>query len=242
LRGPKRFRVFTILLALAVGVALAQQPITQTYRQTGNLLGANAYILGANYQANVIISPVQSKNGPDVYLVVWSSTIFAGPIPPPPPPPPQPPPPPPDMRTVSVGGTVPASAIRQSPSGILSLDLDISKMESLMGVFGVECVNAICTPFTPTSFSLKGTFAPLTSEIGTFSFSRNGNQTSTNIDQYCRTTSSFSGNESGAAANFAGNIGSLVITPSGAGANGNLNLRKGQLQTTSVCVPPPPPM
>ena len=233
-----------VCLGLAAGMALAQST-TQTYRQTGNLVGAFATATGVNYQANVNISPAVSPgNNQDIYVVNWSTTVYGGPIPLPLPCPPPtiPPPTPPDLVATFVSGLVPASAIQRLPSGGLSVDLDIGKLETLQFVGSVQCIGGVCNPIPPPpTFPLKGTFTPITSGVGAFTSSSNGNRSSLTIDPICRVGSSFSGSQTDTAAKFAGQIGAITVPAMPVGANGFLHLQKGQLTTTLTCTPPPPP-
>lgn len=233
-----------VCLGLAAGMALAQTT-TQTYRQTGNLVGASATATGANYQANVNISPAALPgNNQEIYVVSWSTTIYGGSVPPPIPCmlPTDPPPLPPDLVSTTVSGLVPSSAIQRLPSGGLFVDLDIGKIQ-VQYVGSVQCMNAVCNPISPPStFPLKGTFTPVTSGPGTFSSSSTGNRSSLTIDPICRSVYSFSGSQLDTSAKFAGQIGSITVPAMAVAGNAQLHAQKGQLTTTATCTPPPPPI
>ena len=223
-------------LALAAGLGLAQTT-TQNYRQAGNLVGAFASATGVNYQANVTISPaVFPANNQDKYLVNWSVTVYSGPLPPPVPT--NPPPPLPDLEATFVTGLVPASAIQRLPSGSLSVDLDIDRLETLQFAGSVRCISGACIPIPPpNSFPLKGTFTPITSGAGASTSSSNGNRSTLTIDPVCRIVNAFNGSEVDTSAKFAGQIGTITVSMP-AGPNGNLHLQKGQSTTTLTCAPP----
>jgi hypothetical protein len=238
----KRLVCGGVCLALAAWVAVAQTT-TQTSRQTGNLVGADANTTGPNYQANVNITPaVLPGNIQEMYNVYWNTTIYGGAVPPPLPCPVVPPPLPPDLISTSVAALVPASAIQRSASGGLSVDLDIGKVQ-LQFVASVQCIAGICNPIAPpTTFPLKGTFTPVTTGPGAFSSSSSGNRSSTNIDPICHIATSFSGNQTDTSAKFAGQIGAITVPEMPVGSNGHLHVQKGQLTTSSTCTPPPPPI
>ena len=135
-----------ICFGLFAGTAGAQT-ITQNFRQTGNLIGASATVTGANYQANVNVSPgVPPGSNQEMYVVIWSVTAYGGSLPPIPPcvVPPPPPPLPPDMISITVSGFVAASALQRLPSGGLTVDLDIGKLQQQF-VSSVQCINGACT-------------------------------------------------------------------------------------------------
>jgi len=70
-------------LAFAASVAVAQTT-TQTFRQTENLLGADANTTGPNYQPNVNITPTALPgNNQEMYNAYWNTTIYGGAVPPP---------------------------------------------------------------------------------------------------------------------------------------------------------------
>jgi hypothetical protein len=244
MKNLKRLVCGGLCIGLAAGMALAQTT-TQTYRQTGNLVGASATATGANYQANVNISPAALPgNNQEIYMVNWSTTIYGGSVPPPVPCllPTDPPPLPPDLVSTTASGLVPSSAIQRLPSGGLFVDLDIDKIQ-VQYFASVQCVNAVCNLIPPPStFPLKGTFAPITSGPGTFSSSSAGNRSSLTIDPICRFVYSVSGNQLDTSAKFAGQIGVIVVAPMAVGGNAQLHVQKGQLTTTATCTPPPPPM
>lgn len=238
----KRLVCGGMCLALAACVAVAQTT-TQTFRQTGNLVGADANATGPNYQANVNITPAALPgNNQEMYNVYWNTTIYGGATPPPLPCPVVPPPLPPDLISTSAAALVPASAIQRSTLGGLSVDFDIGKVQ-LQFVASVQCIAGICNPIPPpTTFPLKGTFTPVTTGPGAFSSSSSGNRSSTNIDPICHIETSFSGNQADTSAKFAGQIGAITVPETPVGSNGHLRVQKGQLTTSSMCTPPPPPI
>ena len=231
-----------ICLALAVWVADAQTT-TQTFRQTGNLVGADANASGPNYQANVNITPATLPGiNEERYNVYWNTTIYGGAVPPPLPCPVVPPPLPPDLISTSAAALVPASAIHRSTSGGLSVDFDLGTVQ-LQFVAAVQCVAGVCNPIPPpTTFPLKGTFTPVTTGPGAFSSSSSGNRSSTTIDPICHIATHFSGNQSDTSAKFAGQIGTITVPEMPVGSNGHLHVQKGQLTASSTCTPPPPPI
>lgn len=236
---PKRLVCAVLCLAWA---AIAQTT-TQAFRQTGNLVGADASVSGPTYQANVSITPaVLPGNNQEMYNVYWNTTIYGGAVPPPTPCPVVPPPLPPDLTSTSAAALVPASAIRRSTSGLLSVDLEIGTVQ-LQFVSAVKCVGGTCNPIPPpTTFPLKGTFTPVTTGPGAASSSSSGNHSSTNIDPVCRIVTSFSGNQTDTSAKFAGQIGAITVPEMPVGSNAHLRVQKGQLTSTSTCTPPPPPI
>ena len=236
----KRLACGGVCLALTAWVATAQTT-TQTFRQTGNLVGADANVSGPNYQAFVNITPATLPgNNQDMYNVYWNTTIYGGAVPPPLPCPVVPPPLPPDLISTSAAALVPASAIQRSASGGLSVDLDIGNVQF---VGSVQCIAGVCNQIPPpTTFPLKGTFTPVTTGPGAFSSSSSGNRSSTNIDPICHFSTSFSGNQTDTSAKFAGKIGAITVLDMPVGSNGHLHVQTGQLTTTSTCTPPPPPI
>lgn len=230
-----------VFLGLCAAVALAQTT-TQTYRQTGNLVGASAYITGPNYQANVNISPaVAPGSNQEMYVVNWMVTVYGTNVVPPPVcvVPPTPPPPPADMVSTTVSGLVPASAIQRLASGALSVNLDIGKLQQQYANT-MQCLGGVCNPVPPpATFPLVGTFTPITGPSA-FSSSSSGNRSTLNVDVVCRFMYSFSGNQTDTSARFAGQIGSVSVTDMGVGSNAQLHVQKGQMTQTSVCTPPTP--
>lgn len=237
----KRLVWGAMCLGLAAGIACAQS-ITQTYEQTGNLVGASATATGANYQASVNISPaVIPGHKEEIYLVNWSTTVYGGPIPPPVPcpPPVEPPPPPPDLVATFVSGLVPASAIQRLPSGGLMVDLDIRNLETLNLVASVLCVGGVCNPIPPPStFPLKGTFAPVTTGAGATISSTSGSRSQLTVNMICRAENSFSGSQTDTSAGFAGQIGAITVPTLPVGSNGNLHVQKGRSTVKLSCTPP----
>jgi hypothetical protein len=228
------FRNSAILLAICANLLAAQVVTTMTSRQTGNLVGASASSSGTLFSANVNISPTTSPKGGDAYLVSWSFISFMAP--------PPPAGPPPGLYSITASGLVPVSEIKSGfVPGALSVDLDISKLETKLFVGGTDCTSGPCISFVPVSFPLKGTFLPVAG-IGSSSVTENGNYDSQSVDPYCTIMNSFNGNRSASAANFSGVIGSFAVVPPSAGANGILQTQKGQLRMTQICTPPPPPM
>jgi len=238
----KRLVCGSIFAVLAAWVAVAQTT-TQTFRQTGNLVGADASVSGPNYQANVNITPaVLPGNNQETYNVYWNTTVYGGAVPPPLPCPVVPPPLPPDLISTSAVALVPASAIQRSNSGGLSVDLDIGKVQ-LQFVSSVQCIASVCNLIPPpTTFPLKGTLTPVTTGPGAFSSSSSGNRSSTSIDPICHIATSFSRNQTDTSAKFAGQIGTITVPEMPVGSNGHLHVQKGQLTTTATCTPPPPPI
>ena len=230
-----------VSVALTAWVAVAQTT-TQTFRQTGNLVGAGANASGPNYQANVNVTPVALPgNNREMYNVYWNTTIYGGAVPSPLPCPVVPPPLPPDLISTSAAALVPASAIQRLASGGLSVDFDMGKVQ-LQFVASVQCISGVCNAIpSPTTFPLKGTFTPATGP-GAFSSSSSGNRSSTNIDPVCHVANSFSGNQTDASAKFAGQIGAITVPQMPVGSNGYLHVQKGQLTTSLTCTPPPPPL
>lgn len=230
------------MLLLGLAAVAPAQTTTQTYRQTGNLLGASAYITGTNYQANVNISPtVPPGSKEEMYAVNWSVTVYGGNVVPPPVcvVPPNPPPPPVDAISTTVSGLVPASALQRGPSGALSVNLDIGKLQQQY-VMSLQCLGGNCTPTAPPlTFPLVGTFAPTTGP-GAYSSSTSGNRSNLNIDLICRYSYSFSGTQSDWSAKFSGHIGTLSVPDSAVLNNAQLHQQKGQMTQTSVCTPPTP--
>jgi hypothetical protein len=216
---------------------------TQTFRQTGNLAGGSATVTGAAYQANVYISPAQvQNNGPEIYWVYWTNTIYGGAVPPPVcVNPTDPPLLPPDMVSTTAAGFVPSSAIQRLPSGGLAVDLDLTKVQNPY-IGSQRCVGGVCgfVP-PPATFPVKGTFTPLTSGIGVSSSSWNGNRSFAFIDPICHVTNSYSGNQADTAARFTGQIGAIAVPAVTVGSNAQLHVQKGQWTQTSTCTPPPPP-
>lgn len=241
MRISKRLACGGMYLVVAACVAVAQTT-TQTSRQTGNLLGADANVSGPNYQANVNITPATLPgNNQEVYNVYWNTTIYGGAVPPPLPCPVVPPPLPPDLISTSATALVAASTIQRSSGGV-SVDFDIDTVQ-LQFVASVQCIAGICNPIPPpTSFPLKGTFTPVTTGPGAFSSSASGNRSSTNIDPICHIVTSFSGNQTDMSAKFAGQIGAISVLEMPVGSNGHLHVQKGQMTTSSTCTPPPPPI
>jgi hypothetical protein len=237
----KRSVCVSMGLALVAWVAIAQTT-TQTSRQTGNLVGADANATGPTYQANVNITPAaQPGTNQEMYNVYWNTTIYGGVVPPPSPCPVVPPPLSPDLISTLAVALVPASSIQRSTSGGLSVDLDIGKVQ-LQFVASVRCIAGVCNPIPPpTTFPLKGTFTPVTTGPGAFSSSSSGNRSSINIDPICHIATSFSGNQTDTSAKFAGQIGAITVPDMPVGSNGHLHVQKGQLMTTLTCTPPPPP-
>ncbi len=231
-------------VCLNVAAAMASgQTITQTYRQTGNMVGASTATTGVNYQANVNISPATfpGKNQ-NMYVIYWSTTVYGGAVPQPVPcvAPTDPPPLPSDMVATYVSGLVPASAIERLPSGGLSVDLDIGKLETLQYAGSVRCAGGVCNPIPPpAAFPLKGTFTPVTSGAGTSTSSSTGTRSSTTIDPVCRSVYWFSGSQADTSAKFAGQIGAIAVPAMPVGANGSFHLQTGQLTVSLTCTPPP---
>jgi hypothetical protein len=231
-----------ICLALAALVAVAQTT-TQTFRQTGNLVGADANASGPNYQANVnITSAALPGNNEERYSVYWNTTIYGGAVPPPLQCPVVPPPLPPDLISTSAAALVPASAIQRSTSADLSVDFDIGKVQ-LQFFAAIQCIAGICNPIpTPTTFPVKGTFTPVTTGPGASTSSSSGNRSSTSIDPLCHVSTSFSGNQTDMSAKFTGQIGAVTVPDMPVGSNGHLRIQKGQLTTSSTCNATPPPI
>jgi hypothetical protein len=239
----QRLLAVGVCLGLAAGITLAQIP-AQTYRQTGNLVGASAAATGADYQANVNISPAALPNKEEMYVINWSTTVY-GALPPPPIPcvlPPFPPPPP-DLVATSASAYVPASAVQRSPSGGISIDLDAGALNGHVFIGSVQCAGGCCNPVaSPATFPLKGTFAPVTSGPVRFSSSSNGHRSSVTADPICRSESTFSGTQVDTSANFAGQIGAVTVSVAPTAVNAQLHVQKGQVTSTATCTPPPPPM
>lgn len=238
----KRLACVGVCLALAAWVAIAQT-VTQTSRQTGNLVGADANVTGPNYQANVNITPAALPgNNQEIYNVYWNTTIYGGAAPPPLPCPVVPPPLPPDLISTSAAALVPASAIQRSAASGLSVDFDIGKTQ-LQFITAVQCIAGVCNPIPPpTTFPLKGTFTPVTTDPGASSSSSSGNRSSMSIDPICHIVTTFSGNQTDTSAKFVGEIGAITVPEMPVGSNGHLHVQKGQLTTSSTCTPPPPPI
>jgi hypothetical protein len=235
-------RLICGVFCLAIGLASAQT--TQLYRQTGNLVGATAIVSGSSYQANVNISPavLPGNNNQELYWVYWSTTIFGGAVPPPvcilPT---DPPPPPADMASIGAGGFVSAAAIRRLPSGALSVDLDLNKMQHPT-IWSQQCVSGICSQLPPpATFPLRGTFTPVLSGPGANSSSSSGNRSTVNTDAICRFENSYSGNQSDTTARFAGQLGNITVPTTLVGTNAQLHVQKGQWTNTSTCIPPTAP-
>jgi hypothetical protein len=226
-----------ICVALATWLAAAQTT-TQTSQQTGNLVGADANASGPNYQANVGITPVVSPGtNQEMYNVYWTTTIYGEGAPPPLPCPVVPPPPPPDLVSTSAAALVPVSAIQRSPSGGLSVDLDIGTVQ-LQFISSVQCIGGVCNPISlPATFPLKGTFTPVTGP-GASSTSSSGHRSSTSVDPICQT--SFSGSQTDTLAKFGGLIGAVIVPEPPVGSNGHLQVQKGQMTMELTCTPPPP--
>jgi len=244
MENARRLPVGVILLMVCAGVAVAQT-VTFSSRQKGNLLGAGTSVTGPNYIASLNISPYTSDQGAEGYVVSWSTAVYGGPIPFPPPcvSPTDPPPPlPPLVVAVNVTGTVPLGLIKVSQPGVLSIDLDIPKLQTVLYASRTDCTAGPCIISYPVSFPVKGTFTRMTSGTGASTFTNSGNRDTVNIDPLCTTTSSFSGTDSGGTANFAGMIGTVAINAPPLGANASMHVQKGQLRVTSVCTPPPPPI
>jgi hypothetical protein len=231
-----------ICLSLAAWIAGAQTT-TQTVRQTGNLVGADANMNGPTYLASVYITPaVLPGNNEGIYNIYWTTTIYGGAAPPPLPCPVIPPPLPPDLISTAAFALVPASAIQRSTSADLSVDFDIGKVQ-LQFFAAIQCIAGICNPIpTPTTFPVKGTFTPVTTGPGASTSSSSGNRSSTSIDPLCHVSTSFSGNQTDMSAKFTGQIGAVTVPDMPVGSNGHLRIQKGQLTTSSTCNATPPPI
>jgi hypothetical protein len=228
-----------IYVALATWLAAAQTT-TQTFQQTGNLVGADTNASGPNYQANVAITPVVPPGtNQEMYNVYWTTTIHGEGAPPPLPCPVVPPPLPPDLVSTSAAALVPASAIQRSPSGGLSVDLDIGTVQ-LQFFSSVQCIGGVCNPISlPATFPLIGTFTPVTGP-GASSTSSSGHRSSTSVDPICQIATSFSGSQTDTLAKFGGLIGAVIVPEPPVGSNGHLRVQKGQLTMELTCTPPPP--
>jgi hypothetical protein len=156
----KRLACGGMCLALAAWVAVAQTT-TQTFRQTGNLVGADANASGPNCQTNVNIAPAALPgNNQEMYNVYWNTTIYGGAVPPPLPCPVVPPPLPPYLISTSAAALVPASAIQRSALNGLSMDFDIGKVQ-LQFVASMQCIAGTCNTIPPpTTFPLRGRSRP----------------------------------------------------------------------------------
>lgn len=213
-----------LVLTLCGTAAVAQ---SFNYRQSGNLVGAMGFTNGANYSAAVNVSPVIGDKGAESYLVSWTVVTFTTP--------PTPGNPYPEGTWfATIIGVAPASEVKVStPSGTLSIDLDISKLQTVQVAVGNNCITLPCAPFVPIGVAVKGTFAAYTG-IGASNFNRNGSDEEVNVYPGIRISTNFSGNQSSGSATFTGTIGPITVTPPPGAPNGNLTLRKGTLRFTQT--------
>ncbi len=222
-------------VALLTASCLAQSTYT-TLRQNGNLLGASYAATGPYYYVYVHISAGDPIDGPfaakggDTYLVYWRVITFA---PPPPPPGHEPT----DIVFTQAEAVVPASKIKLSPTGALSIDLDVSSPETIFARTQ-DCTAWPCTYSIPATFPLNASFAWYTG-IGSYATTSTGTQQSRNVDPICPIEQSFNGQRTSGSANFSGVIGPLTVVPPPAGYNASMNLSKGMLRIENRCTPPP---
>ena len=229
---PGLIRVAHALMLFGLCASLASaQSLSISYRQAGNLVGAAASTAGANYSASVSISPVIGGSDKNAYLVSWTVVTFTTP--------PTPwDPYPAGTWFATIIGILPPSGIKVSPpSGTLSVDLSISKLETVQVAIGNNCITLPCMPFVPSSVSALGTFTPYTAGVGASTFNRNGIDEQRNVSPWNVITTVFSGNESGGTANFSGTIGPITVVPPAAGSNGTITIRKGLLRYDQVPLP-----
>lgn len=211
--------------AFLVGVA-STQSISFSYRQAGNLVGAVAGGTGTNSSWGVNLNPVIGADGRDSYLVSWTVQTWTDTQPTPSNPYPR------GAWVATVIGIAPASEVRGSPSGALTIDLSTSKLSQVQFAMVADCTTQVnpCAPGNPMLFAVRGAFTPCQAGVSCATFSRSGtNEQRAVYLPWNVITTVFTGNETGGDADFTGTVGPLVIPANSANFR-NLTIRKGLLR------------
>ena len=218
-----------VVAAFLAGVAAAQS-MSFSYRQTGNLVGAVAGGTGSNQSWGVSLNPVIGADGRDSYLVSWTVQTWTNIQPTPFDPHP------PGSWFATVIGIAPASEVRVSPAGTLAIDLSTAKLSQVQVAIVNDCTTMTnpCAPGAPATFVAKGVFTPCQAGFACSTFSRNGTDQQRVVNPPWNViTTTFTGNQTGGDADFAGTVGPLMIPPGSASIR-NMTVRKGQLHYEQV--------
>jgi hypothetical protein len=212
--------------AIAFGIpvlvltGIAGQIIT-SFKLTGDTLAANFSYFTPVASASASVSPSVAPDGTKTDFVFWQTCTFNPDF---------------DHRLcMSVFGQILRIAVNAQQTQSLTINLDVSSLMNPF-VFGEDCTTGTCVPVSFASLPLNGTFTPF-SGPGSFTERTNGMMTFNSSFIFpvgASTSSTLSGERLQFSANFAGTVGQITVTPPTVGANGSMNISRGQETTTQV--------
>jgi hypothetical protein len=207
---------FGIPVLVLTGIA---GQIVTSFTLTGDTLAARFNYSPPGASAAAIVFPSVAPDGAKVYFVSWQTCTFN-----------------PDFihrLCMTVSGLIPRTAVKANQTESLTLNLDVSSLMNAF-TFGEDCTTGTCVPFTFASLPLNGTFTTF-SGPGSFTEKTTGSFISDFIFAPGESLSTaLSGERLQFSANFAGTVGQITVTPPPIGANGTLNVSRGQETTTQV--------
>ncbi len=119
----------------------------------------------------------------------------------------------------------------------LEIDLDLSKLESVLMVYGSDCFNGDCTFFVPETVPLKGTLAPSLGD-GSFRSETTGTQRSVSRWSGVSKATVRSGSWTSVSATFTGVCGEVTVSGTPAISNSQIIFMKGTtLEEWTVTAP-----
>jgi hypothetical protein len=211
--------------AISIGIpallltGIAGQIVT-TSKLTGDTFNAQFSSFTPEGSAFAAIFPSLAHGGKQVYFIFWQSCTFH--------------PDPSHSLCMEVNGQIPKPEFFPNQTQSLTLNLDVSSIVNGFA-FGVDCTTGTCVSFPVTSLPLNGTFSVFTGP-GSSTEKTTGQMTSQfNGGQFGPSTSmTLSGDRLQFSANFVGTIGQIALTAPPFGANGTLNILRGQQTITQV--------
>ena len=217
--------------AIAFGIpalvltGIAGQIVT-TFKLTGDMLGANFNYSPPGASASANFFPSVAPDGTKIYFVFWQTCTFH-----------------PDVMhqlCMSVFGEIPRTSVNAHLTESFTANLDVSSLMNAL-TFGEDCTTGTCVPFTFSSLPLNGTFTAFHGP-GSFTQKTTGSAKSDSILIFPpggSLSSTLSGDRVQFSANFAGTVGEITVVPPPVGANGSMNLSRGQETFTQVYPPTP---
>jgi len=210
--------------AISIGIpallltGIAGQIVT-TSKLTGDTFNAQFSSFTPAESAFASIFPSLAQGGKQMYFIFWQACTFPGPG---------------HSICMQVNGQILKPAFFPNQTQSLTLNLDVSSLIN-GSAFGEDCTPGTCVPFTVTSLPLNGTFSVFSGPgsstektTGQFTSQFNGGQFGPS------TSTTLSGDRLQFTANFVGTIGEFALTAPPFGANGILNILRGQQTFTQV--------